>query len=830
MGIWSWMRKRERVRGEGQADRAPILEQLEARLLLSGDLCGSDSLLSSPTQIDSPAVIVSTSASADSTRYPVSAASEGSTFPVVSGANLALARPATASTSYNGLPASNATDGNAGTRWSSLFSDNEWIYVDLGSSYTVNRIVLRWEAAYGRGYKLQVSSDASTWSDVYTMTMGDGGVDDITLSSPASGRYVRMLGARRATMYGYSLWELEVYGEGATNHAPAVGSFSKSLVQDTPLPLVAADFAAAFSDPDAGDSLQKIRVTSLPSHGVLRLNGTAVTVDQEIATAPIGALVYTPNSGYTGSDGFQWNGADGNLYAATDAAVNLSINAAVANLALHKPVTASTSYSGLPASNSTDGNTNSRWSSQFSQSEWIYVDLGSVSMINRIVLRWEAAYGRGYQLQVSDNASTWSDVYSTTTGDGGVDDITLSSPASGRYVRMLGTQRATMYGYSLYELEAYGDGSGAPQVTVLGDGISIADGDTTPSAADGTDFASADHGGFPISRTFTVRNDGRVALTLGVVTVPTGFVLGKALPGDLAPGASDTFVVQLDTTMPGVQTGDVSFSNSDPDENPFHFRVTGAVVGIAPELTVLGNGSIIVDGDTTPTREDYTDFGSRDQGGPALPRTFVVRNEGSAALTLGPVTVPTGFTLVEGLSASVAPHESDAFTIQLDTVVAGTKTGDISFMSNDSDENPFHFLITGTVMGTEPSWNAALSRPVTASTSYSGLPASNATDGNTSSRWSSQFSSNEWLYVDLGSTYTINRVVLRWEAAYGRGYQLQVSDNASTWSDVYSTTTGDGGVDDITLAAPASGRYVRLLGTQRATTYGYSLWEFEVYG
>ncbi len=83
--------------------------------------------------------------------------------------------------------------------------------------------------------------------------------------------------------------------------------------------------------------------------------------------------------------------------------------------------------------------------------------------------------------------------------------------------------------------------------------------------------------------------------------------------------------------------------------------------------------------------------------------------------------------------------------------------------------------------------------------------------------------------MDLGSVYTIDRVVLRWEAAYGRGYTIQVSSDASSWSDVYSTTTGNGGVDDLTLAAPASGRYVRMLGTQRATVYGYSLWEFEVY-
>jgi hypothetical protein len=290
-----------------------------------------------------------------------------------------------------------------------------------------------------------------------------------------------------------------------------------------------------------------------------------------------------------------------------------------------------------------------------------------------------------------------------------VDDITLAAPASGRYVRMLGTQRATAYGYSLYELEVYGGGgSGVPEITVLGNEVSIADGDATASASDGTDFGSVAQGDTAISRTFTVRNDG------------------------------------------------------------------------------------------------------------------------TAALTLAAVTVPTGFTLTEGLSGSLAPGVSDTFTVRLETMTAGTKAGDISFATNDSDENPFNFRITGIVNAAAA--NLALGKTAVASTSYTGFPASNVTDGNLSSRWSSQFSESEWIYVDLGAVFTIHQVVLRWETAYGRGYTIQVSSDASSWSDVYTTTVGDGAADDITLSTPASGRYVRLLGTRRATVYGYSLWEFEVYG
>ncbi|HEY7176702.1 MAG TPA: discoidin domain-containing protein, partial [Micromonosporaceae bacterium] len=71
-------------------------------------------------------------------------------------------------------------------------------------------------------------------------------------------------------------------------------------------------------------------------------------------------------------------------------------------------------------------------------------------------------------------------------------------------------------------------------------------------------------------------------------------------------------------------------------------------------------------------------------------------------------------------------------------------------------------------------------------------------------------------------------VVLNWEAAYGKAFQIQTSPDGSTWTTIFSTTTGTGGVQDLTVSG--SGRYVRMFGTQRGTPYGYSLWEFQVYG
>jgi len=114
------------------------------------------------------------------------------------------------------------------------------------------------------------------------------------------------------------------------------------------------------------------------------------------------------------------------------------------------------------------------------------------------------------------------------------------------------------------------------------------------------------------------------------------------------------------------------------------------------------------------------------------------------------------------------------------------------------------------------------------STENASFPASAAVDGNTGTRWSSAFSDPQWLRVDLGATHSISKVVLNWEAAYAKAFQIQTSTDGTNWTNIYSTTTGTGG--NQTLTVSGSGRYVRMNGTQRATQYGYSLYEFQVYG
>jgi hexosaminidase len=97
-------------------------------------------------------------------------------------------------------------------------------------------------------------------------------------------------------------------------------------------------------------------------------------------------------------------------------------------------------------------------------------------------------------------------------------------------------------------------------------------------------------------------------------------------------------------------------------------------------------------------------------------------------------------------------------------------------------------------------------------------------------RWLSDGKTDpQWIMIDLGSSQKINRVKLLWEKSYAKRYALQVSDDELSWTDIYQTSTGKGGTEDLTNLS-GRGRYIRLSATERVTRYGYSLYEFEVFG
>ncbi|MFC0113861.1 discoidin domain-containing protein [Kibdelosporangium aridum] len=266
-------------------------------------------------------------------------------------------KPVTASSSESAaFPPSATVDGNAGTRWSSQFSDPQWIQVDLGASAAVDQVILNWEAAYARAFQVQTSENGSAWTTIYTTTSSTGGIQ--TLPITGTGRYVRLNLTARATQWGYSLWEFQVFG--TTGSGPG------------------------------------------PNDGLLSYNKPATASSHQ---------------------------DDGMCAVCTPAKV-------------------------------TDFDPATRWATSATTGwvdpGWITIDLGATANVSKVVLQWDPAYAVSYQIQVSDDNSTWRSIYSTTAGKGFKETLTVSG--TGRYVRMYGTQRSNGYGYSLWEFQVYGTG------------------------------------------------------------------------------------------------------------------------------------------------------------------------------------------------------------------------------------------------------------------------------------------------------------------------------------------------------------------------------------
>ncbi|WP_245633905.1 discoidin domain-containing protein [Amycolatopsis jejuensis] len=122
-------------------------------------------------------------------------------------------------------------------------------------------------------------------------------------------------------------------------------------------------------------------------------------------------------------------------------------------------------------------------------------------------------------------------------------------------------------------------------------------------------------------------------------------------------------------------------------------------------------------------------------------------------------------------------------------------------------------------------------KPVTTSTlEASTLSGDNAVDGDVKTRWASAVSSDaQWLRIDLGQPATVHQVKLNWEAAYAKKYRIEISDDGTNFRSIATITDGDGKTDDLP-GLSAHGRFLRFVGTERATKYGYSLWEIQAFG
>ena len=596
------------------------------------------------------------------------------TASTVSTANLALNKNAVASTPADPNDAKKAVDGNATSRWESVQKvDPQWIYVDLGATYTVTRVKILWENAMAKDYRIEVSNDINNWGTPVKTVTGNSVVSNDWTGLVGVGRYVRIYGTARTTVYGYSIYELEVYG------APVSGGNLSPTVNLT-APVNNASYTAPASialTANAADSDGS--VTKVEFYQGATYLGVANTAPYTYTWTGVAAGTYSLTAKATDN-----NGAE-----TTSATVNVTVtnSSTGSNLALNKPAFASSVENAANAAPyAVDGNvTTTRWSSTFADPQWIYVDLGATYSINRVKITWEAAKGKDYQIQVTNDTSNWGTPAKSVTGNNALINDHTDIAAAGRYVRIYGTARTSAYGYSIYELEVYGTSSGNLSPTV--------------------------------SLTAPVNNASFTAPASIALTANAADSDGSITKVEFYQGAT---YLGVDNTA------------------PYTFTWTGVAAG-------------------------------------TYSLTAKATDNGGAITTSSVVTV------------TVAP-------------VAGT--------------------------------NIALNKSAFASSiENGGTIASYAVDGNaTGTRWSSAFADPQWIYVDLGATYAINRVKITWENAKGKDYQIQVTNDTSNWGTAVKSITGNNALINDHTDIVATGRYVRIYGTARTSGYGYSIYELEVYG
>ncbi|ADO69563.1 discoidin domain-containing protein [Stigmatella aurantiaca] len=709
------------------------------------------------------------------------------------GVNLALRQPATgSSTQGGGLEATLATDGNLTTRWASAGAiDPSWLQVDLGAVKAFNTVVLYWEAAFATQYQVQYSNDGQTWSLAASNTSGQGGVETVSFPT-VQGRYVRMYGQARATAYGYSLYELQVY------NVPQCGGagerftvLSSALVKDNQSGLTwqraqttyteqGAQYTQAIAQ--AYCASQSMRLpTQAEALGIGGVNSAACAFPLPwstwSSTADPSDATRAAFVSYTGQSTWQvannYPGAVVCTSGSAGAAPTITTQPTSKTVAVGQTATFSVAATGA-------GTLTYQWRKNGA------AIAGATATSYTTPAATVADSGAQFTVAVTNAGGVVVSNAATLTVTGGTCTTVPSAPGGLSATANSATQISLAWSASTA-------GSGC---VVTYDVFRA----TTSGFTPGTTNRIA------TGLTGTTYPDGAVAAST------TYYYVVKAVDAAGSSAASN----QASATTPGNPTGGTLLSQGKTA------TASSAEAGLGAANAVDGNTGTRWGSAFTNNEWIYVDLGAS-----ATISRVVLNWEPAYA---------TGYQIQTAASAS-GPW----------TTIYSTTTGDGGIDDLSVSGTGRYVRMNGTqralvgygyslwefqVYGTSTSTATLLSqgKTATASSAEAGLGAANAVDGNTGTRWGSAFTNNEWIYVDLGASATISRVVLNWEPAYATGYQIQTAASASgPWTTIYSTTTGDGGIDDLSVSG--TGRYVRMNGTQRALVgYGYSLWEFQVYG
>ena len=243
----------------------------------------------------------------------------------------------------------------------------------------------------------------------------------------------------------------------------------------------------------------------------------------------------------------------------------------------------------------------------------------------------------------------------------------------------------------------------SPEINIQGNATNIADGDSSPATADYTDFGST-YIGSANNVTYTIQNTGNLPLNIGSITFSgangADFTVIGLPSSTVAAGSSTTFTVRFYPTISGIKNATINIANDDSNENPYNFSIrgTGIDLGVAQEIEIQGNATVIPDNGAVTSTDNWTILGDTFVS-TSITRTFTIKNTGATTLTIGTIsfsgTNSSEFTVTSAPSASVAGGSSTTFVVRLLPTAAGVRTAAISIVNNDATENPYNFAIQG---------------------------------------------------------------------------------------------------------------------------------------
>ena len=537
------------------------------------------------------------------------------------------------------------------------------------------------------------------------------------------------------------------------------------------------------------------------------------------------------------------------------------------DLALNKTATAqSVEATGLEANKANDGNSGTRWSSAFADNQWWQVDLGSAQQVDTVKLTWEDAYATHYQILTSTDGTNFTQAADVTNSAPGLQTTTFT-PRSARYVRVLGITRATPYGFSFWDAQVYGPaGTPANQppnaIATATPSNGAAPLNVQLSAAGSTD---PDDVAGTLSYAWDADGDGQFddgnQATVNF-TYPAGNYTATVKVTD-PHGASDTdsVAIQAGNTPPTATITAPSPSLTWKVGDPIDFAATATdaqetlpasayhwqeIINHCPSnchqhflQTFTGtSGSLIAPDHEYPSNLELR-LTVTDSGGLTDTKSVIV-NPKTVDLTVA--SAPAGLQLGVNTKTATAPWVCTVIQGSQNTVIAPTPQtlnantfafaswSDLGAASHNITVNQSQTLTATYNNTTPPNADKALGQPASASSvEKAGLEANKANDGNSNTRWSSNFTNNQWWQVDLGRTRKVDKVTLNWETAYAKSYRIQTSTDGTSFTQAASVSITSPGVKTTTFTA-RDARFVRVLGVTRATQWGISLWDASVFG